>query len=67
MVKINGIKMTDKIDTTLTQDLFGVENCSNCDGSGTVIKKFIFNDIFPMPISESEEDCDICKGSGVKE
>ena len=56
--------MTDK---TLTQDLFGVEDCSNCNGSGTVIEKFIFNEMFPMPMGESEEDCDICKGSGVKE
>ena len=48
-----------------TGDLFGVEDCPNCNGSGTVIEKFIFNEMFPMPMGESEEDCDICKGSGV--
>jgi len=48
-----------------TGDLFGVEDCPNCNGSGTVIEKFIFNDMFPMPMGEQEEDCDICEGSGV--
>jgi len=59
--------MTDKIDTTLTQDLFGVEDCPNCNGSGIVIEEVIFNEMFPMPMGVNEEDCDICKGSGVKE
>ena len=47
-----------------TGDLFGVEDCPNCNGTGTVIEKFIFNEMFPMPMGESEEECDICKGSG---
>jgi len=50
-----------------TGDLFGVEDCPNCNGSGTVIEKYIFNEFFPSPISEHEEDCDICNGSGIVE
>jgi DnaJ-class molecular chaperone len=48
-----------------TGDLFGVEDCPNCNGTGTVVEKLIFNDMFPMPMGEREEDCDICEGSGV--
>ena len=57
--------MTKEYKNEYTGDLFGVEDCSNCNGSGTVIEKFIFNEMFPMPMGESEEDCDICKGTGV--
>ena len=57
MVKMFGIKMTDK---ELTQDLFGVEDCSNCNGSGIVIEEVIFNEMFPMPMGVNNSS--FCNG-----
>ena len=37
---------------SLTSDLFGIESCPNCDGSGQI--EFIEE--------ERIEDCDICNG-----
>ena len=42
----------DEIKSSLTSDLFGIEPCPNCDGSGQI-----------ESIEEERiEDCDICNG-----
>ena len=54
-----------KIDTKITQDLFKVENCPECDGEGKKINtKKYFDPIKKYDQSEIYEDCDICNGSG---
>ena len=49
-------KNNNKFVNEYTGDLFGIEDCSNCDGSGQV----------PVEGKEHEErteDCDICNNS----
>jgi hypothetical protein len=44
--------IVDEIGSSLTSDLFGIEPCPNCDGSGQI-----------ESIEEERiEDCDICNG-----
>ena len=48
----NELFKVDEIKSSLTSDLFGIEPCPNCDGSGQI--ESIEDDRI--------EDCDICNG-----
>ena len=51
----------------LTGDLFGVEDCEDCDGTGVVVTELVFSDLWKMPCGESEDDCESCNGTGIKQ
>ena len=51
----------------LTGDLFGVEDCEDCDGTGVVVTELVFSDLWKMPCGEREDDCESCNGTGVKQ
>ena len=51
----------------LTGDLFGVEDCEDCDGTGVVVTELVFSDLWKMPCGEREDDCESCNGKGVKQ
>ena len=36
----------------LTGDLFGVEDCEDCDGTGVVVTELVFSDLWKMPCGE---------------
>ena len=51
-MKVNTKRLNDLGLISLTSDLFGIEPCPNCDGSGKI-----------ESIEEERiEDCDICNG-----
>jgi len=51
----------------LTGDLFGVEDCKDCDGTGIIYTDLVFSDLWKMPCGEREDDCESCNGTGVKQ
>jgi len=50
-----------------TGDLFEVEDCKDCDGTGVIVTELVFSDLWPMPCGEREEDCESCNGTGTKQ
>ena len=46
------------INKPITHDLFGIEECSFCDGSGEI-------EVENTKHSQEIEDCEMCKGTGV--
>ena len=46
------------IEKPITHDLFEIEQCSFCDGTGEI-------EIENTKHAEEIEDCEICKGTGV--
>ena len=51
----------------LTGDLFGVEDCEDCDGTGVVVTNLVFSDLWKMPCGTREDSCESCNGTGVKQ
>ena len=51
----------------LTGDLFGAEDCKDCDGTGVVVTELVFSDLWKMPCGTREDDCESCNGTGVKQ
>jgi len=50
----------DKYKNPYTGDLFGVEDCPICDGSGEIKSEPIYS-------TEIINDCEDCDGTGVKQ
>ena len=46
------------INKPITHDLFGIEECSFCDGSGEV-------EVENTKHAEETNECEMCKGTGV--
>ena len=46
------------INKPITHDLFGIEECRFCDGTGEV-------EVENTKHSQEIEDCEMCKGTGV--
>ena len=51
----------------LTGDLFGAEDCKDCDGTGVVVTELVFSDLWKMPCGTREDSCESCNGTGVKQ
>ena len=51
----------------LTGDLFGVEDCEDCDGTGIIYTDLVFSDLWKMPCGTREDSCESCNGTGVKQ
>ena len=47
------------INKPITHDLFAIEECSFCDGSGEV-------EVENTKHAEETNECEMCKGTGVK-
>jgi len=49
----------------ITSDLFGCNDCIDCDGSGVIVTDLVFNDVLKIPAGQKEDKCESCNGRGV--
>jgi|TARA_R100001460_G_scaffold102015_1_gene146245 DnaJ-class molecular chaperone len=49
-----------------TGDLFGVEDCKYCNGTGIIETDLVFSDLWKMPCGTREDDCEDCNGTGIE-
>ena len=56
-----------KTKNKYTGDLFGVEDCTYCNGTGIIETELVFSDLWKMPFGIREDDCEDCNGTGIKE